>query len=265
MLRGHLSPVSLPAVAAALLLGVAVAHGQAFDQQQGFAPEPGNNVRMLFKFGFSAYKKGQKDEAYRAYSEAAEQGHPGARWKLAHMYAAGDGVIENDYEAFKLFEGIVSQGAAPESRESSYIADALVSLAAYVRRGIPGTPVVADAGRARDLYWQAAANFGEPNAQFELGRMILLGEGGAADPRQAARWFNLAAEKGHAGAQAMLGSMLFERGQTVRGLSMMTAALGRAPAQDREWIRHLQEEAFAVASEADRRTAMVLAEELSGQ
>ncbi len=267
MLRRHLNPASLGATVAALCLTAAVATAQDVDlaPQQGYAPEPGNKVRMLFRFGFSAYKNGQKDEAYRAYSEAAEQGHPGARWKLAHMYAAGDGVAENDYEAFKLFEGIVNSGAAPESQESSYIADAMVALASYVRRGIPGTPVNADAGRARDLYWQAAANFGEPNAQFELGRMFLTGEGGKADVRVAARWFNLAAEKGHAGAQAMLGSMLFERGQTVRGLSMMTAALGKASPRDHEWIRALQEEAFAVASEADRRTAMVLAEDLAAQ
>lgn len=259
--------------AGALALGLAVAVGGlpvpaalAFDEQDGVAAEaPRQTMRSLFKFGFSAYQSGNKDEAFEAYRDAAEQGHSGARWKLAHMYAAGDGVAEDDYEAFKLFQGIVSEGAAPGSRESTFVANALVSLAAYMERGIPGSPVAADPRRARDLYWQAAANFGEANAQFELGRMLLQGQGGAEDPRQAARWFNLAATKGHAGAQAMLGQMLFERGQTVRGLSMMTAALQKAGLHDHDWIRRIQEEAFAVSTEADRRTAMVLAEELTGQ
>jgi len=238
----------------------------AFDQQEGAAAgEPQNRVRSLFKFGFSAYQRGNKDEAFRAYRDAAEHGHAGARWKLAHMYAAGDGVDENDYEAFKLFQGIVREGAAPGSRESTFVANALVSLANYIRRGIPGSPVGANPGEARNLLWQAAADFGEPTAQFELGRMFLDGEGGPADPRQAARWFNLAAGNGHVGAQAMLGQMLFESGHSVRGLSMMTAALHRADAHDHAWIRQIQEEAFALSSEADRRTAMVLAEELTGQ
>ncbi len=237
----------------------------AFDQQEGAVAEPQQNVRSLFKFGFSAYKSGNKDEAFRAYRDAAEHGHAGARWKLAHMYAAGDGVAENDYEAFKLFQGIVREGAAPGSQESTFVANALVSIANYMRRGIPGSPVRANPDQARNLYWQAAADFGDPNAQFELGRMFLEGEGGPSDARQAARWFNLAAGKGHVGAQAMLGQMLFERGQSVRGLSMMTAALERAEPADRAWIRQIQEEAFAVATESDRRTAMVLAEELKAQ
>ena len=238
----------------------------AFDDQSGVASTPAQkSMRSLFKFGFTAYQSGNKDEAFRAYRDAAEQGHSGARWKLAHMYAAGDGVAEDDYEAFKLFQGIVSEGATPGSQESTFVANALVSLADYMKRGIPNSPVIADPRRARDLYWQAAANFGDPNAQFELGRMLRDGQGGNADPRQAARWFNLAAQKGHVGAQAMLGQILFEHGQTVRGLSMMTAALQDAEPGDRGWIRQIQEEAFALASEADRRTAMVLAEDMAAR
>ena len=251
-------------LAAAGLVAGPVAH--AFDEQGGVAAAPAQkSMRTLFQFGFSAYRSGNKGEAFRAYRDAAERGHAGARWKLAHMYAAGDGVAENDYEAFKLFRGIVREGAAPGSQESTFVANALVSLATYIKRGIPNSPVVADPRRARELYWQAAANFGEPNAQFEFGRMLLHGQGGDADPRQAARWFNLAAQKGHVGAQALLGQILFEHGQTVRGLSMMTAALYDAGPKDLNWIRQIQEEAFAVSSEADRRTAMVLAEEQAGR
>ena len=76
---------------------------------------------------------------------------------------------------------------------------------------------------------RAAANYRNPNAQFEMGKMFLTGEGGVkASVRQAGRWFQLAAEKGHAGAQATLGNLLFQSGKIVRGLAMMTAALERA-------------------------------------
>lgn len=216
------------------------------------------NVTAIFKFGFFAEKKGNKGEAVEAYRDAARQGHKGARWKLANMYAAGDGVAEDDLEAFRIFQGIVNQGAEPGTQDASFVAHALVSLSDYIRSGIPETPIHADPRRARELLWQAAANFGEPNAQFKLGEMLLNGEGGSAEPKQAARWFNLAAQKGHAGAQARLGTMLVERGKTVRGLSFLTEALANASPQDRQWIRTMHEEAFAVASEVDRRTAIAL-------
>ncbi|MFZ2101623.1 MAG: tetratricopeptide repeat protein [Oricola sp.] len=214
---------------------------------------------VLFRFGFTAYKSGRKDEALRAYRDAAERGHAGARWKLATMYASGDGVQEDDYEAFRLYEGLVNEGAAPGTSDETFVAHALMSLANYMRRGIPNSPVSADPFRARQLFLQAASQFGDADAQFELGRMYLAGEGGPADPVQAARWFNLAAHKGHVGSEAMLGKILFESGKTVRGLSILTSALGKAKEPELHWIRALQEEAFAVSSEADRRTAIALA------
>lgn len=51
----------------------------------------------------------------------------------------------------------------------------------------------------------AAANAGNPHAQFELGRMAEHGTGRlSANPREAVRWYRLAAEKGHADAQFAL-------------------------------------------------------------
>ena len=56
----------------------------------------------------------------------------------------------------------------------------------------------------------------------------------------------------------MLGNMLFQAGKTVRGLAMLTAAFERCTDQDCEWIRSMQEQAFSVAGEADRRNAIAL-------
>ena len=63
-------------------------------------------------------------------------------------------------------------------------------------------------------------------------------------------------------AQALLGNLLFQSGKSVRGLAMMTAALERSQPSDRRWILKLQEEAFAVSPEADRRTAIALSEDI---
>lgn len=238
-------------------LGLAAAQSAPAFAQSGDGGQKG--PWAMFRFGFSAYKSGRKDEALKAYRDAAEHGHAGARWKLATMYASGDGVKEDDYEAFRLYEGLVNEGAAPGTRDETFIAHSLMSLANYLRRGIPNSPISPDPLRARQLYLQAASQFGDADAQFELGRMYMSGEGGPADPVQAARWFNLAAHKGHVGSEAMLGKILFDSGKTVKGLSYLTKALDKANEPDIHWIRALQEEAFAVASEADRRTAMALA------
>jgi TPR repeat protein len=100
----------------------------------------------LFKFGFSAYKKGRKDEAVEAYRYAAEKGHPGARWALANMYAYGDGVVENDYEAFKIYDDIARQGVEPGSQDTGYFVNALLSLANYYQNGHSGQPGQSQSG-----------------------------------------------------------------------------------------------------------------------
>ncbi|MGO4636958.1 tetratricopeptide repeat protein [Mesorhizobium sp. 2RAF45] len=255
----------LPALVAAAIFG---AVGQAvafddkvFDDKTGVKPQ--SSPWAVFQFGFSAYKNGHKEQAAEAYKYAAENGQIGATWKLARMYAEGDGVARDDYEAFKFFSEIVDQDVEPGSPEESYVSDALVALGDYLRKGIPGSPVTENEVAAQEYYMRAAANYRNPNAQFEMGQMFLKGEGGVkASVKQAGRWFQLAAEKGHAGAQATLGHLLFQSGKIVRGLAMMTAALERASPTDQPWIRGMQEEAFAAAGEADRRTAISLADDI---
>ena len=251
-------------VLAALLTGSVGAYAfddKVFDDKTGVRPQ--SNPWAVFQFGFSAYKSGHKDQAVEAYRYAAENGQIGATWKLARMYAEGDGVTQDDYEAFKFFSEVAAQDVEPGSPEESYVSDALVALGGYMKEGIPGSPTSADPVAAQEYYMRAAANYRNPNAQFEMGNMFLKGEGGMkASLKQAGRWFQLAAEKGHAGAQATLGNLLFQSGKVVKGLAMMTAALERAAPSDQPWIRGMQEEAFALAGEADRRTAISLAEDI---
>jgi len=260
-----LGSVVLSALVGAATLGM-VGTAMAFDEKifdDKGAVKAQSNPWAVFQFGFTAYKSGHKDQAIEAYRYAAENGQIGATWKLARMYAEGDGVDRNDYEAFKFFSEIASQDVEPGSPEESYMSDALVALGRYWQSGIPGSPVRANPAAAQEYYMRAAANYRNPNAQFEMGVMFLRGDGGVkASVRQAGRWLQLAAEKGHAGAQATLGNLLFQSGKVVRGLAMMTAALERASPSDKIWIRGMQEEAFALAPESDRRTAIALAEDI---
>jgi uncharacterized protein len=54
----------------------------------------------------------------------------------------------------------------------------------------------------------AASYFCDADAQYQLGRFYL--NGSPSDPRQAARRFQLSANKGDCRAEAVLGDMLFQ-------------------------------------------------------
>lgn len=259
---------SLRPGAVGLAAGLALAllwtpSARAFDPDAGVTEESG--PFDLFKFGFSAYKKGDKKDAVEAYRYAAEKGHRGARWALANMYAYGDGVEEDDYEAFKMYDQIARQGVEPGSEDTGYFVNALLALADYYKRGIPESPIGVDLVQARQLYFHAASAFGVPDAQFELARMMIDGRGGDDDRDQAKKWLNRARQLGHAGATALLGHVLFEEGHAVRGLAFMTAGLDKADEAEKIWIRTLQEKAFSISDETDRRTAIALAEDLDGE
>lgn len=255
----------LPAIAAGLVAASLGGGAARADSDIVAQSEQAKSPWAVFRFGFSAYNSGDKEEAVEAYRYAAENGQLGARWKLARMYAEGDGVPRNDYEAFKFYQEIVQHEVEPGSPEETYISDALVALGRYARRGIPDTPVEPNFAAAQEYYMRAAATYRHPQAQYEIGRMLLEGRGGVqVNVQQAARWFQLAAEKGHVTAQATLGHLLFQSGQLVRGLAMMTTALERASSSERDWIRGMQEEAFAIAGEADRRTAIALSDDMLG-
>ncbi|MEB2843771.1 sel1 repeat family protein [Rhizobiales bacterium RZME27] len=252
---------SLRALFIGLILASATAvPAFAFDMNAGVNKESG--PFDLFKFGFKAYKNGQKKDAVEAYRYAAEKGHTGSRWALANMYAYGDGVVQNDFEAFKIYSDIASQGVEPGSEDTGFFINALLSLAGYYREGIPGTPVKADLFQARQLYFQAASAFGVSEAQFRLARMMLAGEGGRVDVQQAKKWLNQARKSGHAGAMAVFGNILFDEGQTLRGLAFMTAALDRCNKKDCPWMQQMQEDAFSLSTENDRRNAVALAQSL---
>lgn len=229
----------------------------AFDINAGISRESG--PFDLFKFGFKAYKNGHKKDAIEAYRYAAEKGHTGSRWALANMYAYGDGVAKNDFEAFKIYSEIASQGVEPGSEDTGFFVNALLALAAYYRNGIPDSPVKTDMSQARQIYFQVASTFGVAEAQFQLARMILAGEGGRPNTQQAKKWLNQARKSGHAGAMSVFGNVIFEEGQTVQGLAYMTAALDRCNPSDCLWMQGLQEQAFALAGEEDRRVAVALA------
>jgi len=227
-----------------------------------FDPTPETDTpAKAFTFGYDAYRAGDFATAVDAIGYAAEQGYTRAQWLLGQMYAAGEGVETDDDRAFAIFAGIVNDHANDRRRnnDTPFVANAFVALGNYYRSGTVGG---IDAEAALQLFWHAATYFNNADAQLNLAFMLYRGETGTADPGQAVRWANVAAESGAPGAQALLGYLLFQgegvERQPLVGLAYLNVALARGGAGDPE-IRRMHEEAFAAATETERRTALELA------
>jgi exopolysaccharide production negative regulator len=238
-------------------VGVIVASG--LGAGSAAALDPNLSPSEAFRSGYEAYKAGDKATALEALGFAAEKLHPAALWKLGRMYATGDLVDEDDKKALELFATVANEYADgnPHGPDAPFVADAFVTLGAYYQSGIPGE-VNADPGRARRYFQYAASYFGDPDAQYQLASMFLLGQGGDQNARQAARWFKLAARKGHVGAQSEFGYMLYEGigvdRQPVEGLMWLSIARLSSPGDPMIQARH--EAAFSTADEEQRRKAM---------
>ncbi len=267
MIRKYPDTFGLALLVAALVALLAIRPALAFDPLAVFKSD--DKPITIFQFGYKAYKAGRKDEAVGAFRYAATKNQLAAKWKLGRMYAEGDGVARDDLTAFRLYREIADQYSEirPHRRDRTYVSNAVVAVADYYRKGIAGSEIRPNIRLAVDYYIQAAALYGNPGAQYRLGRIYLDGEMGKPQPVQAARWLRAAGIKQHPAAQAVLGRMLFEgngvRRRRVQGLMLMTMAVGNN-ARDRlgtrfSWINEWREKAFTDASEKERKMALKLA------
>jgi uncharacterized protein len=207
-----------------------------------------------FRSGLQALREGKTEEAVMDLEYAAEQGVPGAMWKLGRMYADGDGVKLNKARA----------DDTSRSGNAGYLANAFVTLGQYHLEGIPGT-LKADAAVAREMFRYAASYFADAEAQYQLGRLYLIGKGAPKDAIQAARWLQLSANKGDHRAQALLGGMLFKGEEVSRQAALglfwlIIAKDGAGP--DEGWITEMYSSALAKASESERAMAHKYLEDL---
>jgi TPR repeat protein len=264
---GPLPPSSAPSLGrAAPLVAVPAAPSalvprSAASSAARVAPTPFEALRS----GTQALRDGKPEQAVTALEYAAGQGLPSAIWKLGRMYADGEGVNQNKLRAFEYFRNLTKTHAydPPGTPQARFVANAFVSLGNFYLDGIPETAVKADPALAHEMYRYAASYFADPDAQFHLGRLYLLGKGTQKDALQAARWLRLAANKNQHSAQALLGTMLFKgedlSRQAAMGLFWLTVAKeglakdGVAP--DDAWIAETYTSAFAQASSEERALA----------
>lgn len=205
---------------------------------------------------------GNMEASVAALTYAAANGQAIARWKLGQMYANGDGVPRDASKAYYYFDKLVEDydEDQPDWQDASAIADAFVAVGVYCLNGIPNSDVKSDPRRAHELFQYAATTFANPNAQYNLAHMYMIGAAGLAKDNIAAiRWLALAAKQGHPPSQALLGHMLFighgVADQRARGLMWLEVAKAGAPDTKDQWIGELYRRDFLAASENERQAA----------
>ena len=248
---------------------------RAFDGSQPAKDERGplpifKNPKAALRAGLDGVRAGHPRTAVAALEYAAESGEPLAQWKLGKMYAAGEGVQRDDAKAFdyftQIFDNFDDEDVNP--KDIPFVSSAFVALGVYQLRGV-GTRVPPSPERALEIFHYAAVNFGDANAQYNLARMFLDGTGTARDPRQAARWLYLAADKGHIASEALLGQLLFQGYDQVppqHAKGLMWLSLARTGVTDKAaegWILDLYDKAMQNASDSDRQVASLYLEDHS--
>lgn len=209
--------------------------------------------------GVSAYNGGYYEIAIPALEHAAAKDLFLAQYYLARLYADNNSAHTDHAKAYMLYQKIANEYADADPDDDTrapYVARALTALAGYVRLGLPEIGLKADPALAAEYLNHAALFFNDEDAQFELAKLQLHGDGVAPDIARAKHLLAIIAQKGHAGAQAFLAD-LYWRGKfmpndPVRALALISVAVKNAPPQDRVWIEDIYQNIYCGASKGVR-------------
>ena len=133
-----------------------------------------------FQQGFEASTRGDYQTAFKLWLSLAEQGNASAQFNLGNMYANGQGVKQDDFEAVKWFRQAAEQGQAN--------AQANLGSAYSAGRGVRQ-----DDTEAVKWFKKAAEN-GSADGQLKLGISYLIGRGIQKDRTLAKEWFGKACD-----------------------------------------------------------------------
>ncbi len=181
----------------------------------------------------------------------------------ARIYADNSGARTDHASAYELFRRIADEYAEMDDPEDDwrapFVAKSLIALANYTRYGIPSIALIPDKARAAEYLHNAAVVFNDEDAQFELAKLQLKGEGVAVDEQQAKHWLSTLSQKGHAGAQAFLADLywrgLYMETDRVRALALITVAVANAPQHERVWIEDIYQNIYCGAPDSVRKEA----------
>jgi TPR repeat protein len=224
------------------------------------------------KQGISAFNGGYYELALPAFAALEVTKPQIARFYMARIYGDNEGAYTDHGKAFRMFKALADelQDVDPDDDELVPIAaKSLTALSTYLRNGIADAGVRPDVRAADRALQRAALTFNDEDAQFELAKVLLRGEGpdikiaGFEDPsskiENGRHWLSRLSRSGHAGAQAFLADLLW-RGKFVQkdqtaALNLIDVAVTNAPANERVWIEDIYQNIFCNAGEGVRQQA----------
>ncbi|MCH9808920.1 MAG: SEL1-like repeat protein [Alphaproteobacteria bacterium] len=245
------------ALLVAVLGSVTVPMSTASAEPQRFSSAPD-----ALRQGISAYRGGYHEIAIPALEYAASQNLFLGTYFLARLYADSNSSHTDHGKAYMLFRRIANEHADVDpdlDARARYVAKSLTSLAKYVRLGLPEIRLAANPSRAAEYLHHAAIFFNDEDAQFELSKMQLNGDGVRADVARGRHWLAILAQNGHPGAQAFLAD-LYWRGKfmpkdQVRALTLISVAVKNAGAGEDVWIEDIYQSIYCGASQGVREQA----------
>ena len=144
-----------------------------------------------FERGLSLFRKGQYEEAFSVFIDAAQKGDSDAQNYVGKMYIEGKGVDENMEEGFNWSMKSANQG----DKESQFN----IGFMYY-----NGLHVCEDDDEAL-MWFTKAAEQGERTAQYYIGEMYFNGFGVPEDEKKAFDWYMKSAKQGDSDAQKQVG------------------------------------------------------------
>lgn len=212
-----------------------------------------------FTQGLSAFKGGQYEIAVPALKFAARRDVMRAKFYLAKIYSDNSRGFTDHARAYEILSEIVADYAnvdPKDFRKAPYASKALISIARYERDGLPELRLRPSTKRALAFFDHAASHFNDPDAQFELAKHYLAGDGVEARVPYALNWLARLSKRGHAGAQAFLANLYWDGRYTlrdpVRALALITVAVENARDEDRFWIEDVHQSIFCESDAATR-------------
>ena len=221
------------------------------------------NPRLALNQGISAFRSGNYAIAISALDAAAAAQEFPARYYLARIYADNNGPYTDHSRAYDLLRQFVSDYVdvdPADYRKAPTVAGALTRMARYIRDGIPETGLAANVEKAVEYFRHSATFFRDEDAQFELAKLRLTGEGLRRSVPAALDWLSRLSQRGHPGAQAFLADLIwrgkYTRSNPKRALALITLALEGAPSEDRVWIEDIHQNIFCGANKGTRQAVV---------
>jgi hypothetical protein len=253
------------AVTAGLALGGLAVGGLALPSSVSAESPRAAKVMDGLEAGLAHFRRGEYEAAVPLLDSYAQGGEFAAIYALAQIHSDTGGTQTDHAKAFVLFNRIAEEyyDVDPDDpRRAPFVARALTRLAAYLRVGLPEIAIEPDMARAAELLHHAALFFGYEDAQFELVKIKLRGEGVPADVASAKHWLAVLTQRGHASAQAFLADIYFRGGimerDPVRALALAAVSLENAPPRDRIWIEDAYQRIYCGSAETVRKQGRTL-------